>query len=280
MIPSRLGALPREVFGSPAGRQDLLASDDRTIRAPLSVNHRIAFVQLHGGVGASATAAAVASLLARRRPGAVLAVNASGGSRSLLWYAGLGPTAGTERSDARDRAARRSDATTGLARTAGGLHALDVHAERDDAAVPESVWARQSTPIARFFDVTCTDWGRRGVRTELPAIAAGAQVVCLVVRAERPAVERAIAVAEPLAAQVRACRVVVAAVDVGDSARALPGALLGGAPGAVVRLPYEPARRGGEPAGSRQWSARTRAATIRLAGELMRQDASAEAHRA
>ena len=68
---------------------DELTTSDALLRSPLALSRRIGFVQLRGGCGASATAGYVASLLARRRSGMVLAVNASAGEANLLWHAGL-----------------------------------------------------------------------------------------------------------------------------------------------------------------------------------------------
>src|SRR5215207_8161182 len=67
-----------------------LRTSDALLRSPL--------VQLRGGSGASATAGYVASMLARRRAGMVLAVNASAGQANLLWHAGLTRSVGNSAS--------------------------------------------------------------------------------------------------------------------------------------------------------------------------------------
>ena len=77
------------LLGSASGIAHELTASDSLLRSPLALCRRIGFVQLRGGSGASSTAGYVASMLARRRTGMVLAVNASAGETNLLWHAGL-----------------------------------------------------------------------------------------------------------------------------------------------------------------------------------------------
>ena len=84
------------LLGSASGITHELTASDALLRSPLALSRRIGFVQLRGGSGASSTAGYVASMLARRRTGMVLAVNASAGETNLLWQAGLTRSAARE----------------------------------------------------------------------------------------------------------------------------------------------------------------------------------------
>ena len=85
------------LLGSASGITHELTTSDMLLQSPLALSRRIGFVQLRGGSGASSTAGYVASMLARRRTGMVLAVNASAGETNLLWHAGLTRPAGGAR---------------------------------------------------------------------------------------------------------------------------------------------------------------------------------------
>ena len=87
------------LLGSVSGITHELTTSDTLLRSPLALSRRIGFVQLRGGSGASSTAGYVASMLARRRTGMVLAVNASAGETNLLWQAGLTRSAARESRD-------------------------------------------------------------------------------------------------------------------------------------------------------------------------------------
>ncbi len=87
--------------GSVSAIADELTASDALLRSPLALSRRIGFVQLHGGSGASATAGYVASMLAHRRTGMVLGVNASAGEANMLWHAGLTRSAGARRGRSR-----------------------------------------------------------------------------------------------------------------------------------------------------------------------------------
>ncbi|HEY6747941.1 MAG TPA: hypothetical protein VI357_19775, partial [Mycobacteriales bacterium] len=82
------------VFGSATGTGRALRQCDAAVRVPLPLCRRIGFVHLAPGSGGSTTAAAVATVLARRRTGTVLAVDASPSPRGLLPLLGAtGPPA-------------------------------------------------------------------------------------------------------------------------------------------------------------------------------------------
>jgi MinD-like ATPase involved in chromosome partitioning or flagellar assembly len=289
-IRSALATVPTAVFSSTAARVRELEAADRVIRAPLALSHRIAFTQLGGGTGASAVAAYIAGILAHRRTGPVLGVNASGGLRTLLWHAGLtndqadereshgGPTThrlsvgnqiGRVPDARRLRPSSFADASASLDRSAGGLYALDVRPVGADIAATEADWATPVAPIARFYDVVCTDWGVRRPELDLGGVAAGSHTVCLVARADRSSLEEAVAVTAALRGLANHPHVVVAAVDLGKTAGRAPEAVRWGEGSVIVRIPFDPARSEAGPVASEQLSTRSRMAHTLLAAELM-----------
>jgi MinD-like ATPase involved in chromosome partitioning or flagellar assembly len=265
-----VSALAPALLGGAADRQEDLEAADRAIRAPLALSRRIGFVQLAGGVGASTTVAAVAALVAARRGTPVLAVDAAAGPRSLTWHLGVEPARHIPRDPARLRPRTQEEALAGLPRTATGVAALDVH-EADDIAVTEAMWAAQVAPLARFCAVVCTDWGLRGAGADLGGAAAASSVLCIVSRADRTAVERAVSAASSIRHLPHRPDVVVAVVDVGRSGAALPGSFATAADVPLVRVPFEPARRAAGPVPGSACSGATRAALIRLSAAVMAQ---------
>lgn len=172
------------VFGSATGASRALLDADAAVRVPLPACRRIGFVHLAPGRGGSSTAAAVATVLARRRAGMVLAVDASPSPHGLLPL--LGATGGRPASSTATTAA---EARAGLATTPSGCYAVDLRPADDWSAV---------TGITRFFDVVVTDWG---LRHDLGPVLEHSHVVCIVVRAG-DAVPSALA-AGPAAAATR-----------------------------------------------------------------------------
>ena len=293
------------LLGSASGITHELTASDSLLRSPLALSRRIGFVQLRGGSGASSTAGYVASMLARRRTGMVLAVNASAGETNLLWHAGLTRPAGgarnahriafrraeEERADDafpsasddgvggfRARAAARTalsrthpasaaDARAGLPVTGTGLIALDL--ARDHLATGAGTWFEQVTPIARFYDLVITDWGLRHRQVDLRQVARASHVVCLVSRADRYPAEEAAALIPALSEVEDQPRVVLAVVDVGRTAERTPQLLRSQLQVPVLTIPHDPLRAAARPVGSRQLPTRTRLAYIRLCTALM-----------
>jgi hypothetical protein len=120
-----------------------LRTSDALLRSPLALSRRIGFVQLRGGSGASATAGYVASMLARRRAGMVLAVNASAGEANLLWHTGLTRSVGNSASadHRRMHPSTAADARAGLPIAGTDLIALDL--ARDQLGVSAGTWFEQ-----------------------------------------------------------------------------------------------------------------------------------------
>lgn len=274
-LGSLVRSAPAAVLGSTAARTGVLEQADRLIRAPLALSRRIGFVQLTGGVGASTTASLVANLVARRRSGPVLGVDAAAGTRSMLWHAGL-PDLPPQTQDPRGRdPVSTADATAGLVRAGSGLYALDVRPAPDDdeqGAPPrqatESSWASAVAPVTRFFDVVCTDWGVRAPGVDLTAVAYASHAVCLVARTDRVSLERAMAVVDAVRSLEHRPTVVVAAVDVGGHGpRAVEAVRWPRA--TVLAVPADRSRLADAPCASRDLTVATRTAHARLAAALL-----------
>jgi len=267
-LSSLVSSASLALLGSTSARMRELSLTNDAITASLPLSRRIGFVQHQGGVGASATAAAVASTLATRRSGLILGVNASAGARSIAWQVGL--AGGTAASERRARARSSADASDGLAMTAGGLRVLDLAARGETlTASPSSDWYSEVTPISRFFDVVCTDWGVRPWNVDLGDVASSSHVVCVVARADRQSAEDAAALVPALTSNTNAPSVVIALVDVGRTG-ATSGDWLAESLGIpVVLIPHDPARAAAAPVGSPTLATRTRLAYGQLAGALV-----------
>ena len=265
-----LRSAPLALLGSVSSRVHELTSIDEVLRRPVPVSRRIGFVQLRGGVGASSTSAYVAALLARRRHGAVLGVDASRGPRGLAWHAGT-PASGRT-GDGRRRATARSsaDATDGLPRAASGLWSLDLDGTPPGRSLSSTAtWIDEVTPISRFFEFVVTDWGVRDWRTDLGEVVSASRCVCLVARADRHAAEEAAALVPAIREHPDRPDVVVALVDVGDAGRAAPDVLDVDPAVPVVHVPHDAVRGSARPVGSGAVGTRTRIAYARLAAALV-----------
>jgi MinD-like ATPase involved in chromosome partitioning or flagellar assembly len=263
---------PLAVFGSTVARVDELTAFDSVLATPLPLSRRIGFVQARGGTGASATAAYVSNLLARRRPGLVLGVDASPGTAGMLWHAGL--ATGTEQRDSavRQSARRALDAVDGLPRLGSGLYALALDptgASRAPASA--ATWFDTCSPITRFFDLVVTDWGVRNWQLDLGDVASASHVVCLVARADRYAAEETAELVAAVRSLPDSPAVVVATVDVGASGARAPSRIAAELDVPVVAIPYDGARGAARAVGSAALGTRTRIAYTRLASTLMRE---------
>jgi MinD-like ATPase involved in chromosome partitioning or flagellar assembly len=257
------------LLGSVSAISHELTTCDTLLRSPLALSRRIGFVQLRGGSGASSTAGYVASMLARRRTGMVLGVNASAGETNMLWQAGLTRSAGSAMSDQERRRhpAIAADARAGLPVTGTGLIALDL--ARDHLAASAGTWFEQVTPIARFYDLVITDWGVRHRQVDLRQVARASHVVCLVARADRYPAEEAAALLPALGEAEDQPQVVLALVDLGRTAERTPQLLRSQLRVPVLNIPYDARRAQARPVPSRQLASRTRLAYSRLGTALM-----------
>jgi MinD-like ATPase involved in chromosome partitioning or flagellar assembly len=261
---------PLALVGSVSARVHELSRVDEVLRRPMPVSRRIGVVQARGGAGASTTAGYVAALLARRRPGLVLGVDASRGTRDMLWHAGVPAGAGATPSSRRRTARRSADAVDGLPRTPSGLWALDLDPRDESRAVaPAAAWFDEVTPISRFFELVVTDWGVRDWRADLGEVVSASRTVCIVARADRHAAEEAAALVPAVKDHPDHPDVVIALVDVGGAGRAAPTTVGDDPTVPVVRIPHDPRRGSSRPVGSAALGTRTRIAYARLAAALM-----------
>jgi MinD-like ATPase involved in chromosome partitioning or flagellar assembly len=281
-VGSLLASFAAGIFGSASGLTYELRSCDAVLRAPLALCRRIGFIQLSGGAGASSTAAYVASVLAHRRAGMVLGVDAAAGAgfspgralgtATMSWYTGLPQDAKQLAADQRASARTAREARTGLPVTRAGLFVLDLSREAGyHGQASANAWFGQVAPIARFYDVVCTDWGVRQRQADLRQAAATSHVVCLVARADRHTCEEAAAVVQALLQVEDRPRVVVALVDVGQTGDRAPQVIRERLTVPVLTIPYDPRRAGARPIGSVRLATRTRLAYTRLATELLEQ---------
>lgn len=261
-----LSSLGLALLGSTSERMRKLTDWDAAIRAPITTSRRISFVQVRGGAGASTTASYVAGILAARRRGLVLGVDATGSVSGLASLSG-GP-ARTVPSGRRRRARGTTDAIDGLHRASSGVQLLSVAAAQSGAVPATSAWLADVAPVARFFDAICTDWGERGWRGDLADVAGLSHTVCLVSRADRRFAEEAVALVDAIASSAERPNVVVALVDVGDSAGRAPAVMQRASDAAIVSVPFDGAWASATPGSRTPLSARTRLAYTHLAAEV------------
>ena len=256
----------RILLGSTTGAATELLAADAVIRTSLPLSRRVAVVGLGGGSGTTAVTTVLAGLIAGRRTGPVLAVDAAGGFSGLTERIG-GRTDHDDAQTASVRGAARtlSDARTGLAGDGSGLSALDLaRPGRRAASVAE--WREQVSPIARFFDLVVTDWGVRPASMDLAEAAATSHVVVVVSRADRfqatvaggaiAALEEAGGPAQP----------VLVLTDVARTADRMAPELRRRLGVPVHLLPYA---RNWSPLGGRRPAGRSRLAHIRLTAAVM-----------
>lgn len=247
---------PAALFRSAVGRQRALSEWDASIRGILPTARRIGFVSLARGAGATTLAEQVLRIVAARRPEPALAIDAAGGADDL--GARLGLTA-TAPSDSRAGARTTADATVGLAEGDGWF---GLRPPLGDSAV--GTWLTEAAPIARFFDVSITDFGARHPLVDLAACAAVCDVVCIVADAGRSSAELARAAAPAIGALPERPTPVVALVDHSGRGGAVARAMASDA-WPVVHVPHDRglARR------SRPSGRATREALLRLSATLV-----------
>lgn len=238
---------------------------DEQVRRPLALSTRVGFVGTAGGVGCSAAAGLAAGVLARRRSSRVLAVNASGTERSLLWHAGLtGDATSTPEQDAeRVSASTAAQALAGLVEAPSGLRGLDL---TRPTQASDTRWWEAVAPASRFFDFVVTDWGVRDVAS-LGHVLAASSVLAVVGTPDRPSLQQAVDLAGAAAANgVPSVIVLMPArgrgpAGIGEVARHLPTP--------VVRFPRDRAHGWAAPAPSSRLLETTNLAATRLAAQLV-----------
>lgn len=240
---------------------------DEEIRAPLPLSTRVGFVSVASGIGCSVAAGLAVSVLAARRPGRVLAVNASADARSLLWHAGLTSDAQVDRGDDPGRASARraEDVTATLARTPAGLACIDL--VDGTAGSADTRWWEVVAPIGRFFDFVVTDWGVREAGS-CDDITASSALACVVSPPDRAGMQQAIDLAHALS--LAGTPSLVAVVDAGRRRTPATGIMVDLLPVPAVELPHDPAHGADAPVPGTELRPATTLAAARLAAALVR----------
>lgn len=252
-----LRAVATAVFGSGADGRAELTGWDAAIRGGLSTTRRIGVVSLSPGAGTSTVAHQLVRVVAARRSEPVLAVDVSTGTTGLAARLGVDPVAPDE-----TRAAARTtaEALSGL-EVRDGVVALRPR-DTDDAV---GAWLGEAAPIARFFDVSVTDFGARHPVVDLAGCAALCDVVCLVSDARRSPAEHARSVVDAIAGLPESPSVVLALVDHGRDGDGVARALGTGADHPVVAVPHD----AGLAAGGGPRRSLTHRAVVHLAAALV-----------
>lgn len=272
-------AARRALLGSIVRGTRELADADAAIRRGVPTCRRVNFVGLRGGVGVSTTAASVATILAQRRPRRVLAVD-GGASRAVTLLTGAdavpeppeepAPSRRRTLPERRPAAATSWEATSALPASPTGLRVVAPEPTGARQASPAE-WRAAVEPITRFFDVAVGDWGRRAPSVDLSAAVDDAHALALVARADRFALEEALAHVGAIRARSGRSPLVVAVdVDgVGPAASRAAGSW-GLAP--VHFVPFDARYGAGSGAGAgtgRPAADAVREAHIRLAAALI-----------
>ena len=263
-----LRALSTAVFGSGANARTELTSWDAAIRGGLSTTRRVGVVSLSPGAGTSTVAHQLVRAVAARRSEPVLAVDVSSGAPGLAERLGAGSV---PPDDTRASARTTAEALSGL-EVRDGVVALRPR-DADDAV---GAWLGEAAPIARFFDVSVTDFGARHPLVDLAACAALCDVVCLVGDARRSPAEHARSVVDAIAGLPESPSVVLALVDHAREGDGVARALATGSDHPVVAVPFDP----GLAAGGHARRSATQLAVVQLAAALVAAGGSAARARA
>ncbi|MBL0884838.1 hypothetical protein [Myceligenerans indicum] len=209
-----LRALGDAVHGTGTLAMREAAADD-AVRAPVGTSRRLTFVAADGGTGTTTTAAACARILASRRGGPVLALDAAGGASGLAVRCGAGELVelGTLTDD--EPARTLAEASGRLPRAPHGLRVAGTSPWRE----PVSAWTGAVGAVGRFFEIVVTDAGRRTPGEAVP-FAAASHAVAVVARTDAGSLGSAADLVLHLREQAPRTPVVLVAVGVGGP---LPG---------------------------------------------------------
>ena len=165
---------------------------DDLMRTALPLARRVVVLSPDRDSGCSFVAGHLCTVLAARRQGRVLAVNASGRRESLLAFAGVTTDARLDGNTQRRRAGARSaqEATDPLVRAPSGPYALDLGCDTTSPS-SESTWLESVQPAGRFFDVTVTGLGV-WKPLEHAAVLDAQHVALIVTSATRDGLQRAL----------------------------------------------------------------------------------------
>lgn len=213
---SLLGHLADAVHGTGDLALREAAADD-AVRAPVGTSRRLTFIAADGGTGTTTSAATCARVLASRRGGPVLALDASGGASGLAVRCGANELValGALADDEPPRSL--AEASSRLPRAPHGLRVAGASAWNE----PTTAWSAAVSTVGRFFEVVVTDAGRRSPR-EAAAFAAGSHAVAVVARTDPGSLEAAAGLTLHLRHEVPETPVMLVAAGVGGP---LPGGI-------------------------------------------------------
>lgn len=198
-----------------------LAQLDAAIAAPLPISRRIAVLGIAGGVGTSVVAGRTAAVIAARREGHVLLVDADGRGVPAAWHAGaLGTTFG-------------SATEIDTADETGDIRLLSLVGEQPST----SLWWAAASERQRKSALSISDWGAPS-RERTQEIVALSHVAVIVARGNRAEAQRAL----DLATQIETVGDCLAAIVLVDGDRtALPAmqTLASLMPVPTVLLPHD-----------------------------------------
>jgi hypothetical protein len=211
----------QEVLTADRSRQEAYAKGDKNLRQSLPSTRRIDLLSISGGSGCSFLSARLAVLLAHRRGGRVLGVDAGhqGVFSSLVGARDHNSNEITSEWRPPAQMIRRLHPPISLSHLDEVGCGLKVGAKNLRVLRPTSPltlvrpqdWATAVTPLASRFDVTITDWGHRRVGDDFEHAVSESNFTALVCRADRFAIEATLSVAEVVSSCV-SC--LVCAVDV------------------------------------------------------------------
>lgn len=208
--------LLRATTGSRAQLREVVAQDEG-LRRPLPRPCVMGVVQAGGGAGATTLTAGLGVLLAGRRSGAVVAVDAGAGEAALARVAGIAEPVDLSACMVAEQTAPGRSVLPALPTGAAGLAVLGTGTSGGyRPPTTPAAWAAAVAPVVDDAELVLTDWGVR--RTETGDVAAISQThdVCIVVgRADIGASGPARPLVYELAQRTR---VVLVLVDVGGTA--------------------------------------------------------------
>lgn len=208
--------LLRATTGSRAQLREVVAQDEG-LRRPLPRPCVVGVVQAGGGAGGTTLTAGLGVMLAGRRSGAVVAVDAGAGEAALARVAGVAAPVDLAAGVAAESAQPGGSVLASLPAGEAGLAVLGTGtAGGYRRPAGPAAWAAAVAPVIDDVEVLLTDWGVRPAGSEDVGAISETHDVCVVVaRADIGASGPARPLVYELAARTR---VVLVLVDVGGTA--------------------------------------------------------------
>jgi hypothetical protein len=220
-----------------ASRQDALIDAAEAAGSPISTGRRFAFLPLSSQAGTSTVAALAARALAQGRSGRTLLLATSDtGAGPLLAMGQQTPPVQQQTGLPRELSGALG---YGYGVWTGSVGRLPGPAFTGSEAATGADWFQRVAPIARHFDVVCTDWHPQPNLAGVVAATRTAQAVCLVTPFARADAESAVALARAMHSEPDGPRVMVAFVDVARTRSTWPRLVAARLPFPVVRFGHD-----------------------------------------